>query len=79
MNEPIKGIIKWYSQKHFGFLLTAKDNKEVFFHIDDCNSFTPQEGAPVEFEMGLDRKGRPKATNIKSVCVRVGVDNEQNK
>lgn len=71
MSKRINGVIKWYSEKHFGFLVTAEDNKEVFFHINDCNSFTPQEGAPVEFEMGLDRKGRSKAINIKSVCVGV--------
>ena len=64
MSKHIKGIIKWYSDKNFGFLLTDEDNKEVFFHINDCNSFVPQEGIHVEFEMGLDKNGRPKAINI---------------
>jgi len=30
MNKRVKGVIKWYSEKHFGFLLTDEDNKEVF-------------------------------------------------
>ena len=71
-SKRIKGIIKWYSNKHFGFLLTDEDNREIFFHINDCAGFIPVEGDAIEFEMGLDRNSRPKATNIKSVSVGVG-------
>lgn len=75
MSKRIKGIIKWYhTKKHFGYLLS--DNKEVFFHVNDCGDLVPQEGTLVEFEMGLDRMGRPKAINITSVCV--GVCHENN-
>ncbi|MFA5315821.1 MAG: cold shock domain-containing protein [Dehalococcoidales bacterium] len=68
MSQRIGGVIKWYNtKKHFGYLLS--DNREVFFHVNDCGDLYPQEGTLVEFEMGLDRIGRPKAINIKSVCV----------
>lgn len=70
----IKGIVKWYSMiKHFGFLLTDEDNREVFFHINECQGFSPEEGMNVEFELGKDGRGRTKAMKI----VTVGVCNEK--
>ena len=66
----MRGTIKWYSyKKHFGYLFTGQENKEVFFHINDCQGFVPKEMIPVEFEYGFDRQGRPKAVKIKCVCV----------
>jgi cold shock CspA family protein len=62
----IKGVVKWYSDKKFGFLLTDEEHREVFFHVNDCSGFVPQEGLSVEFEMGLDKNGRQKAVNIKA-------------
>jgi len=39
-----KGVIKWYStKKHFRFLLTDEDNREVFFYVNDRGDFVPQE------------------------------------
>ena len=74
------GIIKWYhKEKHFGFILSDEDNREVFFHINDCHKFTPTENMPIEFEMGLDRTKREKAMNIRTVTVgTVGVLNGTN-
>jgi cold shock CspA family protein len=70
-SKRISGIIKWYhTNKHFGYLLA--DNREVFFHIDDCGDFTPEEGLMVDFEPGFDNKGRAKAIRI-TECVTVGV------
>jgi len=64
------GVIKWYNKnKHFGYLLISKDNREVFFHINDCIGFVPKIMMSVEFEYGLDSKGRSKAVKIKRVCV----------
>ena len=66
----MRGTIKWYHiTKHFGFLLADEGNREVFFHVNDCRGFVPEEGIYIEFEPGLDRKGRPKAVKINRVCV----------
>ena len=68
----MQGVIKWYhTTKHIGFLVTDNDNREIFIHINDCLGFTPRAGMPVEFEMGLDTKGRSKAIRIKRVGVGV--------
>ena len=74
MNKRMRGTIKWYhKEKHFGFILSDEDNREIFFHIDDVQGFAPAENMLVEFEMGLDRMKREKAMNIKTVTV--GVNN----
>lgn len=80
MSKRIRGIVKWYhSQKHFGFLLTDEDNREVFFHVNDCRGFEPKENISVEFDLGLDKRGRAKAINIKKrVCVGVCDENNNN-
>lgn len=80
MSQRISGVVKWYhSVKHFGFLLSDKDNREVFFHINDIKGFEPEENIPVDFELGSDKKGRPKAINIKKrVCVGVCDENNNN-
>ena len=66
MTKNMRGTIKWYHRaKHIGFLVTDDDNREVFIHINDCLGFNPEVGMSVEFEIGLDRKGRSKAIRIK--------------
>lgn len=65
MSERMRGTVKWYSEKKFGFIV-AEDNSEIFFHVNDCN-FAPVEGLAVEFEQGTDRSGRSKAIRIVSV------------
>ena len=66
--KRLSGKIKWYHlTKHFGFLLSNENNKEFFFHINDCQGFSPQEGQEVEFEIGTDKKNREKAVKIVSV------------
>ena len=79
MDKCISGVIKWYGAKSFGFLVSDEDNREVFFHLNDCDGFVPREGTRVEFAMGLDRNGRPKATKIKSISVCVGVSDGKEK
>lgn len=77
MSQRISGRIKWYhKEKHFGFILSDDDNREVFFHINDCQGFVPAENIPVDFEMGLDRMKREKAMSIRTVTV--GVKNGTN-
>jgi cold shock CspA family protein len=71
-----KGYIKWYStKKHFGFLFDRDDNREVFFHVNDCRDFIPRENIVVEFEYGMDYNGRTKAVHIE----RVGGENGHTK
>jgi cold shock CspA family protein len=73
----MRGTVKWYHvNKHFGFLMTEKENREFFFHVNDCQKFTPDEKMLVEFELGQDRCGRTKAVNIR--CVSAGVCGEKN-
>ena len=74
----MQGVVKWYSVvKHFGYLLTINRNQEVFFHINDCSDFVPEEMMRVEFEYGHDRKGRVKAIRINRVSVGGYNDNSQ--
>ena len=68
MNQNMRGTIKWFHRtKHIGFLITNDGNREVFVHVNDCMGFSPEVGMPVEFEVGLDGKGRAKAVRIKRV------------
>ena len=69
MSERKVGSIKWYSnQKHFGFIISHDENREFFFHIDECD-FEPLEGMEIAFTLGQDGKGRTKATQVKRVGV----------
>ncbi|MBL7197760.1 MAG: cold shock domain-containing protein [Candidatus Omnitrophica bacterium] len=71
-----RGSIKHYNKtKNFGFLLSEIDNKEYFFHVNDCKGFSPIEGVEVEFEEGFDKQGRAKA--VKVTQVSVGVSDEE--
>ena len=79
MNKRKNGTIKWFNwQKKFGFIVSDQENMEIFFHINDCVGFQPEEELTVEFEMGLDRTNRPKAMNIKVVSVGVRNGNDSN-
>lgn len=62
----MKGIIKRLNEKGFGFITPENQDKDVFFHANDCsegNFKDMQEGQMVTFEMGTSPKG-PKATNV---------------
>ena len=66
MNKSMRGVVKWYHPgKHIGFLVTDQENRELFMHVNDCAGFIPEVGVVVEFELGLDKQGRPKAIRIK--------------
>ena len=68
MNKSMRGVVKWYHpEKHIGFLVAEIDNREVFFHINDCEGFSPAVGMTVEFDIGQDWRGRTKAIRIKEV------------
>ena len=64
----MQGIIKWFhTVKHIGFLVTDEGNREIFMHLNDCQGFIPEAGIPVNFQMGVDGKGRAKAVKIQRV------------
>jgi CspA family cold shock protein len=60
------GEVKFFnSEKGFGFI--KNQNKDIFFHINDCNNIADHllvEGTNLSFETGEDKRGRVKATNI---------------
>ena len=59
-------IIKRLNEKGFGFITIEGQDKDVFFHANDCTAgnFTEmQEGYAVTFETEQSDKG-PKAVNV---------------
>ena len=81
MNSSVRqeGRIKFYHRKkHFGFIVSHDENREVFFHIVDCKDFFPEENLQIEFNLGLDPKGRTKALNILPKGVSVSAYEDKN-
>jgi len=71
-----KGTIKnLVSERGFGFILPeggSPDGKDLFFHRSDVQGTIQYErlqvGQSVEYDLGQDeRRGTPKATNVRSV------------
>lgn len=60
----MNGKLKWFDQKKgYGFIL-SEDGKDYFFHIRSTafkEGEVPKSGVPVEFEIGIGRKGTPEA------------------
>jgi cold shock protein len=62
----MQGIIKNLNDKGFGFITIEGEEKDIFFHANDCtdgNFVDMQQGDTVTFEMGESDKG-PKAVNV---------------
>jgi cold shock protein len=58
-----EGKVKWFSESRaYGFLGTSDDG-DLFFHVlalpEGLTSLTP--GTRVEYQVGKDREGRPRA------------------
>jgi CspA family cold shock protein len=60
------GTVKFFNpDKGFGFIIQDNAKKDLFVHITECGTYTPQEGEKVEYEVGEGRKG-PIAKNVRA-------------
>ena len=58
-------VVAYLRHKCFGYIEDTKTKINHWFHVCDVASRkTPTVGQRVTFELGLDPKGREKATNI---------------
>lgn len=71
MSEKIQGSVKWFSNKKgYGFITPAAGSSisdDIFVHQSSISSTgyrTLDEGWAVEFEIGKDDEGKPKAENV---------------
>ncbi len=64
----MKGTIKFFNQSRgFGFITSPEQSGDVFIHISACDGKTPRDGQAVEFDLGVDRKNKTCAQNVRSV------------
>lgn len=72
-------IIKYDSQKRFGFIQT-KNKKDIFFYIREFRpKRTPVIGEQVVFELGQDKQGRACAVNIQELSFVIQKQKEKTK
>lgn len=72
MAERSQGTVKWFSNKKgYGFITPSTEGEnDVFCHQSAIHSEgyrTLGEGWEVEFEVGLDEEGKPKAENVTAI------------
>lgn len=63
-------VKRFFEPKGWGFLLPVGSTAAVFVHYTDIEGTGHKslpEGAPVEFEIGQDAQGRPKAMAVRLV------------
>jgi len=66
-NGTIKRLI---SDRGFGFINTAGQREDLFFHrsaLQGVDFSSLKEGQQVEFEIGKGRNGRPEAIQVRLV------------
>lgn len=60
--------------RSYGFIQTT-DGKDLFFHRSDLQGVdydSLKEGQAVEFEIGKDREGRPRAVKVRLAQPKTG-------
>ena len=61
-------VSRWFHDRHFGFILPADGDSELFFHASGVQGERlPRIGQQVTFELGEDRLGRTKAVRVRVV------------
>jgi cold shock CspA family protein len=63
-------IVRWFSDRHFGFIKPMKGEHDLFFHRSAVLSGEPRAGASVEYHQGRnepfkDTRGRSVALKVK--------------
>lgn len=69
-----EGLIKsWNDERGFGFIEPAQGGEEIFVHVSAIPTRwgRPQPGQPLSFEVGLNREGKKRATNVGASGVAV--------
>jgi CspA family cold shock protein len=66
---PIGKVRHWNPDRGYGFIECDDGTGDVFVHIRDvrANVDALEIGQRVKFEVGNDRTGRPRATNVTSL------------
>lgn len=63
----LEGRLKsWNDERGFGFIEPAQGGDEIFVHVSAIPARwgQPQPGQPLSFEVGLNREGKKRATNV---------------
>jgi cold shock CspA family protein len=57
-------IIRYFSDRRFGYIRELDSGKDWFFHFEDCADFKIAPGVFVNFQAG-NHKGREKAIGVR--------------